>query len=426
MINEIFNRKSEYTKNIFILLTGSFIGQLIPVLLSPIVTRIYSPEDFGIFALFFAVVMIIGNIINARYEHAIMLPKEEKEAINIFALGVLISFFISIILQLSIFLFYNDFVFYTNKDITYWLYLVPFSTFFIGFFNLLSQFNNRKKNYKDISTATVYKSIILVFSQISIGLIKPGSFGLVFGEIFSRVFANYKLLKNIIEEKIFFSSISKKELFFVAKKYKEFPLYNLPSSLADIITSHLAFILFPKIFSLGISGSFLLAQKIIFLPSSLIAKSVSHVLFQKMTENINLNIKNMPLLIGTIKKLFLIAGPISFIIYFYSPYLFTFIFGEQWKSAGEIAQYLSLIFFITFLSSTVSITLIAYRKLKTLAKWQYLYFCSSILFFSVFFVLEVELYDFLFYYVIHECIIYSIYLFIIIKTVRDMDKLIEE
>ena len=86
-------------------MTGTTIAQAIPIAISPILTRIYSPEDFGILALFMAIVMIFGSISNGRYELAIMLPKKDQDAINIFALGLIITLSISILLLIIVILF---------------------------------------------------------------------------------------------------------------------------------------------------------------------------------------------------------------------------------------------------------------------------------------------------------------------------------
>ena len=97
MINKL-KPKSEFSRNILTLMTGTTISQAIPISISPILTRIYTPEDFGVFALFLAITTIIGSFSNGRYELAIMLPENDEDAINIAGLGFIISSTISIVL----------------------------------------------------------------------------------------------------------------------------------------------------------------------------------------------------------------------------------------------------------------------------------------------------------------------------------------
>ena len=79
--------KSEFTRNVLTLMTGTTIAQAIPIAISPILTRLYTPKDFGVLALFVAITSIFGSIANGRYELAIMLPKKDEDAVNILALG---------------------------------------------------------------------------------------------------------------------------------------------------------------------------------------------------------------------------------------------------------------------------------------------------------------------------------------------------
>ena len=207
-----FKPKSEFNRNILTLMTGTTIAQAIPIAISPILTRIYTPEDFGIFAIFLAITLIIGSIANGRYELAIMIPKKDEDAINIFALGFIITTSISLLLLVLVLIFQTYFTYLVkNEEIGVWLYFVPISVFFFGIFNILNYFNNRKKNYKDISNANILKSIVAAIIQLSIGLIQQGATGLISGQIISQFFANTKLLKNIIKDKILISKITKKK-----------------------------------------------------------------------------------------------------------------------------------------------------------------------------------------------------------------------
>src|SRR5690625_747247 len=99
---------SDANKNIIKLMTGATMAQAIPVAISPILTRLYTPEDFGVLALFVAIITIFGSIANARYELAIVLPKKEEDSINLVALCILIALSLSLILLFVIILFHSE------------------------------------------------------------------------------------------------------------------------------------------------------------------------------------------------------------------------------------------------------------------------------------------------------------------------------
>lgn len=145
MINKL-KPKSDFSHNVLTLMTGTTIAQAIPIAISPILTRIYTPEDFGVFALFLAIVGFFSVIASGRYEQAILIPKKDEDAINIFALGFIIICSISLFLLIIILIFNNNITaLLNNETISIWLYFIPLTVFFIGLFNLLVLFNNRKK-----------------------------------------------------------------------------------------------------------------------------------------------------------------------------------------------------------------------------------------------------------------------------------------
>ena len=423
MLNKL-KPKSEFSKNVLTLMTGTTIAQAIPIAISPILTRIYTPEDFGVLALFVAITTIFGTIANARYELAIMLPKKDEDAINIFALGFIITCFISLILLILVLVFNDYFTkLLGNEEISFWLYFVPIAVFFTGIWNILNYFNNRRKQYKDLRNSTIIKSIVLAAIQLSVGFLKSGVTGLISGQIISQLFANTKLLKNIIKDKLFISKISRIRMLALLKKYKKFPMYSLPSTLADTSSQQLPYLVIPTIFSLTISGYFSFAKKIINLPSSLISSSISQVFYQSMVNAKNERYRLEILLFKTLKKLVLIALPTTLFLYFSTPYIFPFVFGENWTISGEIAQYLSLIFFITFIVSPLSISFSVTMELEKVALWQYSYLVTTCLLFLFFMLYEYDFITFLIFFVIHEYISYIIYLYMIIQTVKKYDNL---
>ena len=415
--------KSEFNRNVLTLMTGTTIAQAIPIAVTPILTRIYTPEDFGVFALFIAIASIFGTIVNGRYELAIMLPRKDEDAINIFALGFIITFVISLILLILVLVFNNYFVnLLDNKEIGVWLFFIPITVFLIGLWQLLNYFNIRKKQYRDIAKATIIKTIVLATVQLSIGFIKSGVTGLISGQIISQLFANTKLLSNIIKDKVLISKISKKKIISLAKKYQDFPKHNAPAALSGTAASELPLILLPKLFGLAMGGYFFLAHKMIAIPSALIGKSISEVFFQEMSVKKNMRFKCWPFFIKTVKHLLFIALPISFFIVLFGPYLFQIVFGEQWKISGEIARYLAIVFLFKFVVSSVSSMLSVSGYIKKGAFWKYLYLITSLSIFTFSMLVGLKFFEFLLLFTIHEIVLYLIYFYLIAKSVRQMDE----
>jgi O-antigen/teichoic acid export membrane protein len=344
-------------------MTGTTIAQAIPIAISPILTRIYTPEDFGIFALFLAITSIFGSIANGRYELAIMLPKKDEDAINIFALGFIITAAMSLLLLILVIMFHDYFVtLLNNNEIGMWLYFVPIAVFFIGFFNILSYFNNRKKNYRDIANATIFKSIVLAIVQLSIGFFMQVASGLITGEIVSRMFANMRLLKNILKDKVLISSINRVRIIALAKKYKDFPKFSMWAILANTLSQHLANILISSFYSVATLGFYSLVQKVLAMPTALIGGSISQVFFQEAITEKHQTGKAIKTFNSTVKKLIIIGLPSFGALFFVVEDLFAFAFGEEWRIAGIYAQIVIPLFLIRFIVSPITLTAIVFEK----------------------------------------------------------------
>ena len=85
-------RKSSFVKNVLVVMSGTAVAQAIGFALSPIISRLFSPSDFGVFGSFNSVSTIIAAGATLEYTQAIMLPKEKEDAINLFFVSCLCTF----------------------------------------------------------------------------------------------------------------------------------------------------------------------------------------------------------------------------------------------------------------------------------------------------------------------------------------------
>ena len=351
----LFKPKSEFSRNVLTLMTGTTIAQAIPIAISPILTRIYTPEDFGLFALFLSITNIIGSVANGRYELAIMLPEEDEDAINTAALGFSISSILSVLILILVILFNDFFVsLIGNEEISLWLYFVPITVFLLGLWNVLNYYNNRKKNYQDLRNAHIIKSIVLASTHLIIGFMKSGVTGLISGEIFSKLSANSRLLKNILTDKLLISKITKRKMINMAKRYKNFPMISLPSSFTTELYANLFSVLLSSLYNVALLGHYYMAQRVLGLPSALLGVSIGQVFFQSAVKEKEKTGQARIIFKSTVKKLFLIALPFFVALFFIVEDLFAFVFGENWRVAGTYSQILIPIFFVRLLATPVS------------------------------------------------------------------------
>ncbi|SHO81117.1 O-antigen flippase Wzx [hydrothermal vent metagenome] len=353
MLNKL-KPKSEFSRNVLTLMTGTTIAQAIPIAISPILTRIYTPEDFGVLALFVAVSSIFGSIANGRYEMAIMLPKKDEDAINIVALSIIISFFVSFI-ALLIVCFFNAQIttLLGNPQISSWLYFIPVTVLLTGIYQSFNYWSNRKKQYKRLATSRVIQSGTTASSNLGMGFGGFGSSGLILGGVLGQGVATAVLGKMIWgEDKYRLKELKRLKMLALIKRYKKLPIFNLPNSLIDGFRLSGISILIAKFFTISTLGQFSLAWKMLQTPISLISSSLSQVFFQKISSAKKNNLDSI--VKKFITKSIVIALPIFMIIYFYAVDIFILVFGENWRLAGEIASILSPWLFLNFITAPMA------------------------------------------------------------------------
>lgn len=349
-----------YSKNILTLISGNSLAQAIPIIVSPILTRLYTPSDFGVLALFSSIIVLLSSIASGQYESSIMLTKKEKDAYLIGGFAILISLSFSFITFFIILLFHTSILNYlNNNEIGTWLYIIPFITFLTTIFNVLNFLNLKLKNFKGIASVKVYKSLGLSIIQVSVGILKDGAFGLILGQVVSHFLGIFYLLKNINPFKYKFSF---SRIIILAKKYKKFPIYYLPNNLIFNSFNTINNILISSFFSISNLGFYSFANKILGIPSSVIGSAISQAYLEKASSDVKKNLSIMNTFLLTLKKLVIISFPIFLFCFFSMELIFEFVFGKNWVIAGYYAQILSPLFFIRFVSAGLNTTTVVLEK----------------------------------------------------------------
>ena len=350
MLNKL-KSKSEFSRNVLTLMTGTTIAQAIPIAISPILTRIYTPEDFGVFALYMSVASILSVVATGRYELAIMLPKKDEDAINIVALSIIISFLVSFIAFLVVFFFNASITnILGNPEISSWLYFIPLSVLLTGIYQSFNYWSNRKKEYKRLATSRVIRSGTMSASNLAFGFVGFGSGGLIGSSILGQGVASFVLGKMVLgKESHFISKIKKLKIYALAKKYIKFPTWNLISSFVSTLRENMLIFAFSKFYELSFLGFYFFAKRLLLIPSGILVSAFSDVFYQKIS-NIKNYIEIYEVAYSYFKKLFYLLT-IPFIIFvFLLDIIIPTIFGEKW---AMLSIYLLIISFPIYLNLLV-------------------------------------------------------------------------
>ena len=361
MLNRL-KLNSEFSRNVLTLMTGTTIAQAIPIAISPILTRIYTPKDFGIFALYISISSIFATIATGRYELAIMLPKKDEDAINIVVLSIILSLVISLLTFIIVFFFNSQITaILGNEEIKNWLYFIPLTVLLTGIYQAFNYWSNRKKQYRRLVSSKVIQSTTTATTNLSLGFSGLGSNGLIFGGILGQAIATSVLIKMVLaKDKAKFKYTNKLKVFALAKKYKKLPFLSLPNALIDAIRVSGINILMTTFYSVTVLGQFSLAWKMIQVPMGIVGASLAQVFFQKVATTDSTHL--MHLTQNLISKSILVAMPIFLIIYFFATDIFIIVFGKEWVIAGEIASILTPWLFLNFLTSPLGNIFIVLNK----------------------------------------------------------------
>ncbi len=360
-------KRSEFTKNIFILIVGTITAQALPILLSPILSRLFEPKDFAVYGIYMSIVTVLLSISIGAYEFSIVLPKKDEDSLHLLAFSVFLSITFCLFLFILIFLFHNYFLsLLKNPALDAWLYLIPLSVLLFGILNILTYWFNRKKEYKQIAINKVNKNWGLSISQLVFGLLKLKTIGLIIGQIIgdliATIFVIFKFFKSG-QLKLIKSIFSFSKTKSLLKEYKKFPLYILPTVFMNSSSSQILTLLVAAWFNPLLTGAYYFALRLLSAPMALIGASVTQTYFQRFTEIINEGKENpKPFLLKIWKMLFAIAIIPSTILFIWGKSLFIFVFGQNWGDAGIIASIMAPMILFTFISSPTSSSFMVIKK----------------------------------------------------------------
>ena len=354
MIKRFFN--NQLYKDVATLVGGTGIAQALPILISPILTRIYSPDEFGILAFYMAAIAIVGVASTGRYEMAILLPKDNNKAHNLAGFSVMLSLAVSITV-FAIFMIFGDRILelFGFRPMSVLYYTIPAGIFALGLFQVSVFLLNRVQYYNGIASAKIARSGGVSVGQLLFGLTGFSAFGLVlgklFGELGSAIYARWLANRNHAFKNSGLSWIVMKA---EALTYLEMPKINAPHAVSTTLSNQLPNMLLAGFFNPAIAGFYNLSFRICYAPVMLISGSVYQVYSRRVSENQKKGDDIHRFTLSIVKKLSL-AGIIPFtVLLLFAPPLFDFIFGTEWQIAGFYAQLLTPMLFLSFIVSPVT------------------------------------------------------------------------
>lgn len=332
------------------------IAQLIPAAMSPILTRIYSPLEIGQFTSFFAISVIIGTVINLRYDFSILSAGSDSE---IFSLGKLSIATATILTALLLIVAFPAMTILKSTTIVQfpigWLVAVPLLVFIIGINNTLQQINTRLGRYSTLTRSYILKSVTSSTSQPTLGLLGFNALGLVFGLMVAEAIGTLALLKGLTT-RLSLRAHQLRELLPLAKRYKKFPLISTWSALINALSQNSPIIIIAALFHGKEAGLYAIVYRILSLPISMLGNALSKIYSEEAADEKAKTTKATQAFKKTILLALAIALPLFIIIFLSIEKLIPIVFGEEWTEAGKLAILLIPLLCSRFVAFTISTT----------------------------------------------------------------------
>ncbi len=406
--------KSRTIRSISVLAGGTTMAQLINILISPILTRIYTPADFGILSVYTAILALLLAFSGLGYHLAIPLPKAESRAFSLLVLSCMLHVLLCLLLAIGLFIIPIELVHLLKWDSLYpYFWLIPLGFAGGGFYKILNYWAVREKSFGIIARTRMAQSIFGGIAQALLGAIGLRPIGLLIGQLINRSAGIFSLMSTF-QNKTTFRFPRLNRLRYIAIRYRRFPLYSSWGTLLNTASAQLTPILLMTWYSESVTGWFSLGHRLISLPLLLVGTSVSQVYFQRAsasrfsgdTSKVTERFFNALTVVGIFPLITLAIV---------APNLFSTVFGKEWASSGLYVRFLAPYLIFQVLASPLSTVFFAMERQRTLLIFQTLLLTTRVLSLYSGRFLEAAEYSILFYG-LASAAAYFVYLLLILKT----------
>lgn len=367
-------RSSDFVRHIGVYASGVTLAQLVTLLLTPVLSRLYTPETFGAFAVYSSLISICSIFITLRYEQAILLPDSDADAIAL-AHGTLLlagGFVIFLTLAawgVSAVAPSLNFFSVGWEVLMLWL---PLGAFLGACNACLTEWLVRIRAFGAIGRAAIIQAVVNAAVALSFIFLLPvySRLGLVAALLLSLICGTGTMLVTALKAQLPQRHASLRQTWGLLWRYRKFPAFSLPGDFINSLASQLPLLLISRFFGLTVAGNLSMAVRLLYVPSRFIGKAVRDVFRQRAAQDARgpggcraIFVKS-GLLLGAGSLVVMLPVIVA------GPQLFAFVLGEQWREAGQMARIISPMVALAFVTSPLGWLTYLYEKQHVDLLWQ--------------------------------------------------------
>jgi O-antigen/teichoic acid export membrane protein len=346
--------RSGFARNVAVVASGTAGAQAITMAFSPLITRIYGPEAFGLLGTFLAIVTVAIPLAALAYPIAIVLPRNDRVALGLVRLSFLVSISIALLATASLSAA-GDWLVATlqAESVAGFMMLIPLVMLFVAWTEIAQQWLIRKKEFGVVARSAIAHSLILNSAKAGIGWFQPMAVVLIvlaaLGHALHAALLYFGAQRRYQCNTVT-SEVTSDSMVQLAHQYKDFPLYRAPQNFINAGSQSLPVLMLAAFFGPAAAGFYTLAKMVMGMPSTLLGKAVNDVFYPRITEAAH-NGEDLAKHIFRATGALLVIGIVPFgLVVLFGPWLFDFVFGEEWAIAGEYARWLAVFFLFNFIN----------------------------------------------------------------------------
>jgi len=353
-----FKPRGSFIRGVLTLATGSAASQVLIVIASPLLTRLYTPNDFGVLGVFSALLGVVSVASCLRYELAIPMAKSSSAALNIISIALGFNAIIALVVAATLIPFSEEVAaLFVTPDLAVHVWLLPIGIVFVGLYRTLTFWAVREKAFGRLAKTKLTQAIGGIATQIACGVFSPSPFGLILGQVLGQSAGALSLGLSLQRRAAQLRYRWRRcRLAAAAKRHIRFPALDLPAASINTLAANLPQFMLALLFNPVVAGFYFLANRVIGMPVAILGQAVGQGLYGHSRDAIAVGTLHRFVLKVASALLALISLPLL-VLFTFGENLFGAVFGPDWKTAGTYASWLILGATAQFVYSPISLML---------------------------------------------------------------------
>jgi O-antigen/teichoic acid export membrane protein len=358
-----------FLKNVFVVMSGTAIAQVIGFAFAPILSRLNGPEDFGAFGAYLSITMVFGAAATLNYSDTVLLPKHEEDAAPLFLVSCISSVGLAFLMVIFCLAASQRLLSWMGlSELGPYIWFVPGSVLLAGLTQALGSWCTRLKAFKNTSQAQVVRSVVLCGAQTGCGAAGLGAIGLIGAGVAADVaavgFLGWAAL--VRSGEMIRSAWHRGRMLSQAREFGEFALYGTPQNLMNALSQGLPVLALSHYYGAAIAGYYAFGMRLLQVPMNFFLTSIRQVLFQQLSHRKAHGEDLYPPFLKATGGLILVSICPAALGFILAPAVFALVFGEQWRTAGEFGRWLIVWLAPAFCNVPANLALRILRKQREL------------------------------------------------------------